>query len=486
MTLQGQADDQPGIGWEHSTREALLGELGSRLEPGVLLTDEELFVSYETDVLSRKGRAAFVVRPRTTQEVREILRWAYSHRVPLVVQGANTGPVLGSTPDGSGLQGVLSTRAMTETLEVDPANATVRVSAGVDLASLQEALAPHGLTFPIDLGANPTIGGMLAANTGGSRLVRYGDVRRRVLGLEVVLPNKEADVIDLMGALRKDNHGPDLKQLFISSAGLLGVVTAAVLDLAPLPKGKATAYLALEGEAQALQCLRRFRQESPEWLSAYELLSRPALEALSRHKPSHLAWPFPAGETPTVAALVELSGSASDEELSSRLAQLIATCVGAGEALDGWLGNPEAFWALRHLAIEAISKEGILQPFDVSVEISKLPELCQRAREEVHRADPSAKCVDFGHFADGGVHLIVVRNVQPTEQQESAVANAIYELVRSMGGAFSAEHNIGRENERAWGKFSSPAYLSLLRSVKQACDPHGILGAIEVPPPASG
>jgi FAD/FMN-containing dehydrogenase len=481
MTLEGQAHEQPGIYWAHSTRETLLVELGSRLEPGVLLTDEELLVSYETDVLSRKGQAAFVARPRNTQEVREVLRWAYSYRVPLVVQGANTGPVLGSTPDGSGLQGVLSTRAMTETLEVDPDNATVKASAGVTLAALQEALLPHGLSFPIDLGANPTIGGMLAANTGGSRLVRYGDVRKRVLGLEVVLPNQEADVIDLMAALRKDNHGPDLKQLFISSAGLLGVVTTAVLDLAPLPQGKATAYLALEGETHALECLRRLRRESPEWLSAFELLSGPALDALFRHKPSRLAWPFPVGAPPRMAALVELSGSASDEELSSKLAQLIAACVSAGEALDGWLGDPEAFWALRHLAIEAISKEGTLQPFDVSVEISRLPELCQRARAEVHRADPSAKCVDFGHFADGGVHLIVVRDQEPSEQQASAVAEAVYGLVRSMGGAFSAEHNIGRENEKAWASFCSPAYLSLLAAIKKVCDPREILGAIKVP-----
>ncbi|MHB8458066.1 MAG: FAD-binding oxidoreductase, partial [Acidimicrobiales bacterium] len=227
--------------FNHAPDDIAILELSDRLGPGQVLVSLEDVERYETDVLGRRGRTSWVARPRDTEEVRQVVRWAYSHRAPFVVQGGNTGPVGACVPDRSGAQGVLAMELCRSELSIDRLNRTVAVSAGVDLATLNEALAQHGLTFPIDLGANPTIGGMVGANTGGARLIHYGDVRRHVLGLEVVLPDEQASVLQLMRALRKDNRGPDLKQLFIGSSGLLGVVTAAVLAVDPLPGETAVA-----------------------------------------------------------------------------------------------------------------------------------------------------------------------------------------------------------------------------------------------------
>ena len=467
--------------------------LRDRLSPGQVLVMGEGTERYETDVLGRRGRASWVALPRDTEDVREVLKWAYSYRAPFVVQGANTGPVGACVPDTRGIQGVLNMERCRGTFSIDPIDRTVTVSAGIDLASLNDTLADHGLMLPIDLGANPTVGGMVGANTGGARLIRHGDVRRHVLGLEVVLPDEGATVLPLMRGLRKDNRGPDLKHLFVGSSGLLGVVTAAVLAVDPLPRQTAVALLQPATEGDIFALLARLEHRASDHLSAFELLSRPTLEAISRHRSADLRWPFRSAELPELVVLVELStgdaGSAS-RPISEELAEIVAESAESGEITDSWFGPASQLWSLRHFAIDALRAEGPMIAFDLSTSRTSLLHLRRSLFDLVARLAPDARPADFGHVADGGLHLIVTwpetAGRESRTGEKETLSAAVYDLVEESGGTFSAEHGVGRDNETSWRKHTPPELWRLLATVKTMCDPLGLLGALDLsdgPPP---
>lgn len=490
MAGASPVSSEPGASGSAPTAEAL-GRLDELLGPGqVLIAGRDDTIRYDTDVLGRRSPASWVARPKGLEDVRSIVRWAYAERAEFVVQGANTGPVLAGVPRAGRHQGVVSMELCRSMIEIDVPNRTVTASAGVDLDSLNVLLARNGLTLPIDLGANPSVGGMVAANTGGARLIRHGDVRRHVLGLEVVLPDAHATVLPLLRRLRKDNRGPDLKHLFIGSSGTLGIVTAAVLSVDPLARHVATALVAVHDGDDVLRFLTLLEARAMEHLAAYEMLSRPTLEAIAKHLPSGIRWPFEpscTSDLPPFLILVELSTSDSANDRHQTLEDDLTTLVGEGSALgwvtDAWFGRPATLWALRHAAITALHQEGPMVAFDLSVPRSQLFETRDQIIALVAGSAPHARYADFGHVGDGGIHSIVIwpqeMHAERREDEQDRLRDAMYHLIAAADGAFSAEHGLGPENESAFRR-SSPDVRDAQAALKALFDPRRILGAVDL------
>jgi FAD/FMN-containing dehydrogenase len=289
MTMSTLADPQDGLA-------AMLG-------PGAVLTDPADLEKYETGWRYGKGRALLVVRPASTAQVSQVLAFCRERGLRVLPQGANTGLVGASVPDPGGRMVVLSLERLNHRLALDELDRTVTVDAGVLLSALNEALAEHGLTFPVDLPADPQIGGMIAANTGGARLLRYGDVRRNLLGLEVVLA--DGRVVDALTALRKNNTGLDFKQLFTGTSGVFGVITGAVLQVTPLPRQRAAALVGVQHGPAALGLLQALEHGLSELLAAFEVMSRASLEPVFGGR-AQLRNPFGATLAP-YTVLVELA-----------------------------------------------------------------------------------------------------------------------------------------------------------------------------------
>jgi FAD/FMN-containing dehydrogenase len=452
----------------------------SMAAPDALLTEHQDMQAYERGERYGAGRAIAVARPRTTEEARAVIAACVRHGRALVAQGANTGLVAASTPDASGTQVVLSTRRMKAILSVDPTARTAHVSAGVLLSELNAAASRHNLFFPIDLGADPSIGGMVSANTGGSRLIRYGDVRRNVLGLKAVLPGAEAAVLDLNSALRKNNTGPDLKQLFIGTAGALGVVTEAIVALVPQPMQQAVALVGLEKPEDALALYESVDARLHDFASAFEGLSRRAMEFALAHVPQ-LASPFPGG-LPPYAVLVEISSSLPASS-GLVLDDLLAECLYQTEGItlgETVLGRPEQLWAIRHSLTEGARHSGKVIAMDLCLPRSRLFEFREKACAWLSRSHPGIDVADFGHIGDGGMHFnLVCPKTRPiTDTEIGDIRGQAYEMaVREFGGSFSAEHGLGPYNQDYYDRFTTPESKLLGGALKSMLDPSGALGS---------
>ncbi len=293
-------------------RAAVVRRLREMLGDGAVITEPHELARYEKGWRYGGGAALAVVRPAGTEDVARVLAFATEHAIRVVPQGANTGLVGASTPDASGEMLVLSLERLSRTLEIDPVDRTVVAGGGVLLSQLDRALEEHGLMFPIDLGADPTVGGMVVTNTGGTRVLRYGDVRQNLLGVEVAFA--DGTVLDLMTALRKNNTGLDAKQLFVGTSGVFGVVTRAVLRLVPRPAQRATALVGAADGATAMRLLSHLERRLGDVLSAFEVMSAAALAPVFRYQP-RLRNPY-AGGLPPYTALVELATTLPPETLS--------------------------------------------------------------------------------------------------------------------------------------------------------------------------
>ena len=475
---------------EHPDPEAVL-ELRERLGPRQVLLPDEGLERYERAVLGDAvGSAAFVARPRTTAEVREVVRWAYRHRVQLVPQSANSGLVHAGIPDGSGAMGVLSLELCKERLEVDRIARTVTVSAGYDLDSLNEHLRPDGLMLPVDLGSSPGVGGMVATNTGGTKVLGYGDVRRLILGLEVVLADEDATVLDMLAGLRKNNTGLDLKQIFVSTGGTYGVVTAATFALVSRPKQVATAWVAVADDTAAFELLQLLEADAGQFLTSYESMSGKVLEIRRRHNPD-LRIPFAAGRIPDVAMLVELSSTTPAGEGTSMedvLVGVLDRAAGAGHVLDAFFGPPAEMWALRH-SVDEHAKEGVSFWVDVSLPRSHIAEFRRRLFTLAATRFDGWDVLDLGHYGDGGIHVGLLYPFalgEPSDAEADAFRLAVYELVDELDGTFSAEHGIGPYNQRYYHRFKDPAVQRLSGELKRVFDPRGILGVVDLGPAPPG
>jgi FAD/FMN-containing dehydrogenase len=437
---------------------------------------------YEKGWRYGRGQALAVVRPAGTEEVARVLAFASSEGVRVLPQGANTGLVGASTPDASGRMLVLSLERLSRRLEIDPVDRTVTADGGVLLSQLDAALAGQGLMFPIDLGADPTVGGMVATNAGGTRLLRYGDVRQNLLGLEAVLA--DGSVLDLMTALRKNNTGLDARQVFVGTAGVFGVVTRAVLRVVPRPAQRATALVGARDGATVLALLSHLERGVGDVLTAFEVVSAAALEPVFRYQP-RLRNPFGTA-LPAYTVLVELATTLSAERLA--LDDLLESTLGAlveepaGEGLtDVFPGKPADLWDIRHHVSESHRHEGDVLGLDISVPRSSMAAFIEAARAELSSAYPFVRLCDFGHWGDGGVHLNLIWSPadapRPTAELTAELQPLLYDLaVSRFRGSYSAEHGVGPHNQLFYDRYTPEAVKDMCRALKARLDPRELLG----------
>jgi FAD/FMN-containing dehydrogenase len=396
------------------------------------------------------------------------------------VQGARSGLVAAGLADGDV---VLSLERLNRAPLIDAANRTVEVDAGVTLSTLNDAAAEHGLTFPIDLGADPTVGGMVAANTAGARFLRHGDVRRNLLGLEVVLSDAAGTRLELGRALWKDNSGLDLKHLFTCSAGALGVVTRATLALQPLPANRVTALVAVSKAESALSLLLNLEQSAGTLLTAFEGISATALDLAFRHVP-RLRRPFSDTTKPGYCVLIELAAGAGVpvECLSNLIEQSVGAMLEHGSATDAVVDQGHSLWSIRHAIPEGLRACGTTVACDVSVRRGDVMAFRSVAAAEVAKSWPELIVADFGHIGDGGLHFNLVwpHDAGPLpDGTAAAVRSHIFEIaVERFGGSFSAEHGVGPRNIDDYVRFT-PAPVRLLAGQIQRLVAPTYLGRVD-------
>lgn len=458
---------------------AFVSAVCERLGAGAVLTGEAC-APYECDVVNGQGLAGAVVLPSSTEAVSELMRLAVQQGVSLIAQGSRSGLVGNAIPDRSGTQVIVCLSRMQRVRELDTLNRTVVLEAGTRLSQLNQHLQPHKLQFPVDLGSDPTVGGLLANNAGGSRLLRHGDVRHNVLGVEVVLADKHGTVVQALAPLRKNNTGLDLKQLFIGTGGAFGIITAATLDLKRCDQSTQSLFVALPDSTAALKVLLAFEREFGDLLCAFEVMSAASLAITLRHCPvlRHPLAPSPAG----CYALIELASSMPGLQvlLTQRTEHLLESLYREARIIDATLSHPETFWPLRDSLPLAIAQEGIPLSFDVAFSRSQLVAFGDAVRQWLQREHPLLQLYEFGHFADGGCHLVVLlphtQVAQYTLAKIVALRNGIYQRVAEHGGCFSAEHGVGPVNAAYYNKYTAPQVKALSRTLQQVFDPQAILG----------
>ncbi len=448
-----------------------LDELRTLLDGELLVTGSDDLERYRVPARGAGGELTAVARPRTTDQVRAVVAWARRHLVHLVPQGANSG-LVGSSVPGTRAAIVVSTDLLRAPLQVDPDDRTAIAGAGVRLSELNDAAAPHGLHLAIDLGADPSLGGMVATNTGGARMLRYGDMRHHLLGVQAVIADEDCSVVGRVDGLRKRNEGPALEQLLVGSSGALGIVTAVKVELDVREPDRACAWWSPVDDAAAVTALGEFERAAVRDLSAYEVLSAAAVAAGVEHAGVPLPIPTATGRL----VLVELSGPPGAED---RLVGVLERCRGRGLLADAVVVPPEHAWRLRHAVSDGLKAHGTVTGFDLSVPRPLLPELCAVVTELVPRRAPRARVADFGHWGDGGVHCNVVwpMDAPPSSDELIDLRQAVVEVtVERFGGSYSAEHGIGPVNAEEWRRRTPPAEQRILGALKASVDPLGVLG----------
>ena len=446
-----------------------------------VLVDEHDTAPYLTDWRGRfTGRARAVVRPGSTAEVAAVVRLCAELRVPVVPQGGRTGLVLGSVPDATGDAIVLSLRRLNRVRTVDTFNRTMTVEAGAILQDIQQVAFDHGMLFPLSLAAEGscTIGGNLSTNAGGTGVLRYGNTRELCLGLEVV--TAQGEVWDALRGLRKDNTGYDLRDLYVGAEGTLGVITAAVLKLFPQPKAAITALVALATPRDALSLLKLVEAECGPTLTGYELMSDVSLRLVASHFPD-LPKPFP--ERYPQYALLELSSHESEAHGVALLERAIERALEDGLAQDAVvatsIAQSRALWAIREHIPLAQAAAGKNIKHDISVPISRIADFIETTDAQLEADYPGVQVVCFGHLGDGNLHY----NVAPPEgirhadflAEQGPINRIVHDSVAAHGGSISAEHGIGALKRDELPRYKSPVELQLMRAVKAALDPLGIM-----------
>ena len=451
----------------------LLGPQGCLIAP-----DQRL--PYEKGARYGDGQASCIARPASVEEAAELMRLCAREKIRIVAQGANTGLVGAASPDRSGLDVVLSMERIKGVIDVDPVDCVVQAYAGTRLSDLNQALKQHDLYFPIDLAADPSLGGMLAANTGGARLIRYGDVRHNVLGLEALLIDPPGQRLDLTNRLRKNNTGPDWKQCFIGSGGAYGIITRAVLQVHPLPQQCATALVVPASLQAAALLLRDAERNFSDFLSAFEGISHNAMQSVLQHIPSIQA---PFDPLPPYAFLIELSSArprSADFDLEKLFGAWLEACFG-DLILDAVIDKPEVLWRIRHAITDSVRREGKVIAFDIAVPRSKLATFRDEAIALLERHYPGVKVFDFGHWGDGGLHFNLVVPQQLVDdfppQRIHTLRQEIYDLaVHKYHGSFSAEHGVGPFNQQFYERYTAPESQALATRMQTVFDPAQLLG----------
>jgi len=459
---------------------AIVGERG-------LILDEPGKHPYLTDWRENYlGSALAIVRPATTEEVSAVVKLCAAENVAIVPQGGNTGMSGGATPQEDGREIVLSLTRMNRILDIDKVGYAMTVEAGVVLKTIQETAADNDRLFPLSLGAEGscTIGGNLSTNAGGVQVLHYGNARNLVMGLEVVLPN--GDVWNGLRALKKDNTGYDLRDLYLGAEGTLGIITKAVLKLWPKPKDHATSWSAVPSPQAAVELLSAAYAASEDNVTSCELMGRQGIDLVLQHI---------AGTSDPLSAkhdwyvLMEWSSTRPrrDGDNAGSLREKMETYLGEamekGLVLDAVIAQTEAqshaLWALRENHTEASKREGPSIKHDISVAVSKIPPFVPEGLAAMTKALPGCRPLVFGHVGDGNLHFNCQAPAGWSKAQfmpyGEAISGAVYDLVTAYGGSISAEHGIGRIKVDELAHYRSRTELDVMRSLKRALDPQNIM-----------
>ena len=461
------------------TSTSLLDALTQALGADAILRHDADMAGYTEDWRGRyKGPALCVALPGSTQQVADIVRLCNAYATPVLPQGGNTSLCGGAVPDAAGPPPVIvNLGRLRKIRRIDPANNSMEVEAGCVLATVQQAAADAGRLYPISLGAEGScqIGGTIATNAGGTGVLRYGNTRDNILGLEVVLP--DGTIWNGLTALRKNNTGFDLKHLFIGSEGTLGIVTAAVLKLHPLPTRHAVAWLAPTDPQAALDILGLFQQQCASRLSGFEMIDSNQLDIVMAHVPGRKN---PLGGTHPWHVLVELSDTGSPE-LQDVLQQILEQASEQGLLHDAVLATNDsqraALWEVRHSVSEGNKKAGVGLTTDSAVPVSCVPQFIADATAAVHRLVPGLPILIVAHLGDGNVHFIPfftfdAWNALPErDATAAAIRRAVNDAADALGGTFSAEHGVGRTSLAEMAHYKSPVELAMMRTLKAGFDP---------------
>ncbi len=426
------------------------------------------------------GKTPLVARPANVTEVSDILSICHAHGIAVVPQGGNTGLVGGGVPDESGNELLLSLSRMNRVREHDQRNFTITVEAGCVLADIQQVARDAGQLFPLSLAAEGScqIGGNISTNAGGVSVLKYGNTRDLVLGLEVVLA--DGRIWNGLRALRKDNTGYDLKQLFIGGEGTLGVITAATLKLFPHQKDTATAIVGVPDPAAAINLLSMARHESGDQVAAFELMPRIGLDFVLRHVPGTRD---PLGTPQAWYVLIEFGSSGTSSNTAQAMEQILTIGMEKEWVLDGAiaanLAQAADFWKLREAMSEAQKPEGGSIKHDVSVPVSRVAEFLAMATAAVEAKIPGIRPVPFGHVGDGNIHFNLSQPDGADKAgflaQWSEVNRIVHDIVMKLGGSISAEHGIGRLKADELAHYKDPLEIEMMQRIKQALDPKGIM-----------
>ena len=427
-----------------------------------------------------QGTTPAVLRPANTEEVAAIVRHCADTGTALVPQGGNTSMVAGATPRPNHQDLVLSLARMNRIRDVDALDMTMVAEAGVPWKTAQDAAAAAGCLLPLSISSEGTaqVGGILSANAGGNNTLRYGNARDLVLGLEAVLP--DGTVWHGLRRLRKDNTGYSLRQLLLGAEGTLGIITAAVLKLVPQPAETALALCATPSVEAACALFRRFRQADPAALNAFEYMSGAGMDLVLRHIPGAT---LPLATSSPHYALVELATPRTDARLREVLESVLEAALGDDLVLDAAIAESDAqrqaIWKLREEHAEAQKREGASVKNDVSVPVSRVPELIARASAAIQALIPGTRPVPFGHLGDGNIHM----NLEQPEGMDPAaflardhdIMDAVNDVVRDLGGSFSAEHGVGLLKPYMMEAWRGGPELAAMQRIKAALDPAGIM-----------
>ncbi|RJP68868.1 MAG: FAD-binding oxidoreductase [Comamonadaceae bacterium] len=463
----------------------LVAALRAAVGPAQVLTHDDPgadLSAWEQDWRKRAhGRALAVVRPGSTAEVAAVVRACAAAGTAIVPQGGNTGLVVGSVPDDTGTQVVLSLTRLSAVRALDAANLTLTVEAGCVLQNLQDTAEKAGFLFPLSLAAEGscTIGGNLATNAGGTQVLRYGNARDLCLGLEVV--TAQGEVWHGLTGLRKDNTGYDLRDLFIGSEGTLGIITAATLKLYPLPAAQLTAWAAVPTLDAAVALLGLAHQHLGAGLTGFEVMGQFALGLVDKHFP---ALRVPLWQDSPYCVLLENSDSESEAHARAQFERLLETAFEQGLVSDavvaGSLAQAHGLWHIRESIPLAQAEEGLNIKHDISIPVSSIPAFCAETDALLQREIPGVRLVNFGHLGDGNLHY----NVQAPagadakkflNEQETRVNTLVFDAVARYHGSISAEHGVGSLKADHLPHYKDPVALGLMRAIKQALDPHHLM-----------
>ena len=456
---------------------ALITQLQAVVGAANVLTGGDLS-AWEQDWRKRsQGKALAVVRPANAAEVAQVVKACAAAGTSIVPQGGNTGLVVGSIPDESGRQVVLSLQRMNAVRGIDGDNLTMTVESGCILQALQEAAEKNGFLFPLSLAAEGscTIGGNLSTNAGGTQVVRYGNARELCLGLEVV--TAQGEIWNGLTGLRKDNTGYDLRDLFIGSEGTLGIITAATMKLYPLPAAALTAWAAVPSMEDAVHLLGLAHRHLGAGLTGFEVMGQFALGLVAKHfsqmrVPLYQQAPF--------CVLLETSDHESEVHARAQFERLLETAMEEGCVTDAVvaenLTQAHQLWHIRESIPLAQVEEGANIKHDISIPVSAIPRFCDATDALLAKAIPGVRLVNFGHLGDGNLHYNVqapegVDAAQFLAEKEEAVNTLVYDSVRKYGGSISAEHGVGSLKVDKLEDHKSPVALDLMRAIKRALDP---------------